>query len=218
MSAAVPGRLHVLTDETLQRRFTHLQLAELAARGGADHVQFREKRIRNTRDLLRLAEEMKRVVELHGARLVVNDRVDVALACGSSAVHLGREDMSPAMARRLLGARALLGGTANDLGEAEWVERQPVDYLGVGPVFATASKAEPAPVLGPGGLRRIVEVVSKPVIAIGGIDASNAGEVLSAGAHGLAVLSAVVCAPDPRGETRRLRGIIDAFVKHAETT
>jgi thiamine-phosphate pyrophosphorylase len=217
MSPPAVGRLHVLTDETLQDRFTHAQLAALAARGGADAVQFREKRQRSTRELLRVTTELRRVVEDLGALLVIDDRVDIALAAGARAVHLGRTDMNPTHARRILGREVLIGATANDGPAARRVNGPAIDYLGVGPVFATSSKAAPAPVLGPAGLCRIVEAVDKPVIAIGGIDASNVAEALSAGAHGVAVLSAVVCQSDPLEQTQRLRQIIREFVRHADT-
>jgi thiamine-phosphate pyrophosphorylase len=216
MSPPEVGRLHVLTDETLQNRFSHAQLAALAARGGADAVQFREKRRRSTRELLRLLAELRGVVEQRGVLLVVNDRVDVALAGGARAVHLGRTDMDPKHARRILGREVLIGATANDRSEAQRLSGPAVDYLGVGPVFATSSKAAPAPVLGPEGLRRIVEAVDKPVIAIGGIDVSNAGEALAAGAHGIAVLSAVVGQRDPLEQTRRLCETIGEFFRHAD--
>ena len=216
MKPPTVGRLHVLTDETLQDRFSHLQLAVLVSRGGADRVQFREKRPRSTRELIRVAAALQRAVEQHGALLVVNDRVDVAVACGARAVHLGRDDMNPAQARSIMGRGALIGATVNGRAEALSIDALPIDYLGVGPVFGTRSKADPAPALGSGGLRRIVEAVAKPVIAIGGIDASNAAEALAAGAHGLAVLSSVVCGKDPYEQTRRLRGIIRAFVRDGD--
>jgi thiamine-phosphate pyrophosphorylase len=208
MSAPPVGRLHVITDESLQRRFSHQELAILAARGGADVVQFREKRPRTTRELLGVAVSLRHTLDAYDVRLVINDRVDLALACGAAAVHLGRKDMDPLTARLVLGDEALIGATANDEEEALRMARLPVDYLGVGPVFGTSSKANPAPALELNGLRRIVSVQDKPVIAIGGIEAANAADVLGAGAHGIAVLSGVVCRADPEVETRRLREIV----------
>ena len=132
------GRLHVLTDETLQRRFSHVELARLAARGGADTVQLREKLSRPTAELVRIARRVREVIEPFGARLVVDDRVDVARAAGAG-VHLGKTDMTARRARELLGRDAAIGGTANSLAEALQVASGPVDYLGVGPVFGTSS-------------------------------------------------------------------------------
>jgi thiamine-phosphate pyrophosphorylase len=206
------GRLHVITDEGLQDRFSHVELAGLAAAGGADTVQFREKRPWTTRALVDTAQAIGRAIEATGAVLVVDDRVDVAAAVGA-AVHLGRDDLDAATARRLLGAEVVIGGTANSLAEALRVAATDVDYLGVGPVYGTASKANPAPPLGLAGLRAIVEAVAKPVIAIGGITLDGVVPVLEMGAHGLAVLSAVVCREDPAAAARELRRAIDAWVR-----
>ena len=206
------GRLHVITDAALQDRFSHAELARLAAAGGADAVQFREKRAWTTRALVETAAAMRRVLEGTAACLAVDDRVDVAVAAGARAVHLGRDDLDVATARRLLGADALIGGTANSLAEASRVAATDVDYLGVGPVFGTRSKANPAPSLGLDGFRAIVLAVPKPVIAIGSVTADRVRALLDAGAHGVAVISAVVCQADPAAAARELRGAIDAWL------
>ncbi len=197
------GRLHVITDETLQSRFTHAELAAAAAAGGADTIQYREKRPLSTRAMLRAAAEMSLACDEFGAALLIDDRVDLAVAVGASAVHLGREDLPPAVARQILGSDAIIGGTANSLEEAVEVARQPVDYLGVGPVFGTASKGDrAAPMLGLDRFARICAAVDVPVIGIGGISVDRVAEVLTAGAFGVAVLSAVVCQEDPRAACR----------------
>ena len=205
------GRLHVITDVVLQTRFSHVELARLAAVGGAETVQFREKRPLTTRALVETAEAMRRVLEGTDAHLVIDDRADVALAAGVRAVHLGRDDLDVPTARTILGVNALIGGTANSLAEALRVAATDVDYLGVGPVFGTLSKANPAPLLGLEGFRAIVEVVRKPVIAIGSVTADRVRSLLDAGAHGVAVLSAVVCQPDPAEAARVFRDAIDAW-------
>jgi thiamine-phosphate pyrophosphorylase len=205
------GRLHVITDATLQDRFSHVELARLVAGGGADTVQFREKRPWPTRTLVETAVAMRRALEGVGVKLVVDDRVDVALAAGVPAVHLGRDDLDVATARRVLGPDALIGGTANSLAEALGVAATDVDYLGVGPIFGTRSKASPAPPLGLDTLRAIVQAVSKPVIAIGRVTADRVGDVLEAGAYGVAVISAIVCQPDPAAAARAFREAIDSW-------
>ena len=205
------GRLHVITDATLQTRFSHVELARLAAAAGADTIQFREKRPLTTRALVEAAESMHRALVGTGAQLVVDDRVDVALAAGVRAVHLGRDDLDIATARAILGAEGLIGGTANSLAEALRVAATDVDYLGVGPVFGTRSKANPAPPLGIDGFRAIVEAVRKPVIAIGSVTADRVRSLLDSGAHGVAVLSAVVCQADPAEAARAFRSAIDAW-------
>ena len=206
------GRIHVITDETLQGRFSHVDLARLAAAGGADAVQFREKRLWTGRSLVGTATAMRRALEGTAVCLVVDDRVDVAAAAGVSAVHLGRDDVDVATARRLLGPAALIGGTANSLEEALRVAATDVDYLGVGPVFGTRAKANPAPALGVDGFRTIARAMTKPVIAIGSITADRVGALLDAGAHGVAVISAVVCQPDPAAAAREFREAVDAWL------
>ncbi len=206
-------RLHVVTDESIQSRHSHASLARCALAGGADCVQFREKRRRATAALVRLAGTIASACRDAGALGVVNDRVDVAIAAGAAAVHLGREDLPVDVARRLLGERALIGGTANSFAEAEGVWAADVDYLGVGPVYGTASKADPAPPLGLALLRRIAAACPKPVIAIGGIRAESIGAVIAAGVHGVAVLSAVAGADDPESATRRCRDALDAALR-----
>lgn len=206
------GDLHVLTDETLQDRFSHAELAARAARGGASVIQFREKRPWTTRCLVEAALAMRAAVCGTGALLVVNDRADVAAAAGAAGLHLGRDDLDPAIARALLGPACLLGGTANRLEEALAVAATVVDYIGVGPVFGTRSKTSPAPPLGLDGLERIVAAVfPRPVIAIGNITAERVAEVMDAGADGIAVLSAVVCAGDPEDAARHFRAALDRW-------
>ena len=197
------GRLHVITDEVLQTRFTHAELAAAATAGGADVIQYREKRPISTREMIRVAGLMRLACQDLGASLLIDDRVDVAAAVGAAAVHLGREDLPPEVARQILGPDAIIGGTANSVEEAVKVARQPVDYLGVGPVFGTTSKGNrAAPML---GLERIAEIcaaVDKPVIGIGSITVDRVADVLAAGAYGVAVLSAVVCQDDPQESCR----------------
>jgi thiamine-phosphate pyrophosphorylase len=206
------GDLHVITDETLQDRFSHAELAARVAEGGGAVVQFREKRPRTTQELVEAARRIREALADSRTSLVVNDRADVAAAVEAEGLHLGQHDLEPAVARELLGPHVVIGGTANNLAEAIAVAaRGEIDYLGVGPVFGTRSKARPAPALGVEGLRRIVEAVEKPVIAIGAITAERVAEVLDAGAHGVAVLSAVVCARDPAHEAARFREAMNAW-------
>jgi len=203
------GDLHVITDTSLQDRFSHVELARLAAAGGASVIQFREKRPWTTRALVKTASCMAEAIQETSARIVVNDRTDVAVAAAIQGVHLGRDDLDAGIARRILGPDALLGGTANSFDEALRVAEQPVDYLGVGPVFGTRSKADPAPPVGLEGLRDIVHAVRKPVIAIGTITPDRVADVVRVGARGVAVLSAVVAARDPEEATRQLRQKLD---------
>ena len=197
------GRLHVITDEVLQNRLSHVELAAAAAAAGADVIQYREKRQVSTKEMMRVGALMSLACRERGATLLIDDRADVAAAVGATAVHLGREDLPPDVARRILGPDAIIGGTANSVEEAVKVASQPVDYLGVGPVFGTTSKGDrAAPMLGLERFADICAVVDKPVIGIGSITADRVRDVLAAGAYGVAVLSAIVCRDDPQASCR----------------
>ena len=195
-------RLHVVTDETIQTRFSHGELARLALAGGADCIQFREKRPRTTAELIDSARPVVDACRTADALAVIDDRADVACALGNHAVHLGRQDLDAATARRILGAAAIVGGTANSHAEAAQVWLTDVDYLGVGPIHGTRSKTDPAPMMGLETLARIAADCPKPVIAIGGITPERIGDILRAGAHGVAVLSCVVAADRPDDAAR----------------
>lgn len=204
------GRLHVLTDVHIQDRFGHLELAQRAAAGGADVLQYRDKRPLTTRELLATASSIRETLAPTACGLIVDDRADVALTVAAAGVHLGRDDLPVAMARRILGPDQIIGGTANSLEEAKAVAATGVDYLGVGPIYGTLTKANPAPVMGLETLAAIVRAVDIPVIAIGSITVDRIGEVLATGAHGVAVVSAVVLDPDPAAATARCREAVDA--------
>jgi thiamine-phosphate pyrophosphorylase len=206
------GRLHVITDEVLQTRYSHAEVAALAIRGGADTVQYREKRPRLTRELIEDAAAVKRACEDGGAACIVDDRADVAAAVEAQGLHLGRDDLPVSVARSLLGPDVLIGGTANSLEEARRVWQHPIDYLGAGPIYGTRSKANPAPVLGIEHLKAIASECPVPVIAIGNITADRVAEVLEAGAHGVAVLSAITCADDPEAAARTFSEAIAAWL------
>lgn len=205
------GGLHVITDETLQSRFSHGELARLAIEGGADTIQYREKRPTLTRQLVVVATEVAQICRTAGVTCIVDDRADVAFAVGATGVHVGRDDLEARQVRRLLGGAFLIGGTANTLAEARTVFATGVDYIGVGPVFGTRSKANPAPVLGLEALRAIVAESPVSVIAIGNIGPDQVADVLEAGAHGVAILSGVTCAADPAAAAARYAEAIAAF-------
>jgi len=209
------GRLHVITDTVLQTGRTHAQIARLALEGGADTIQYREKRPLVTRDLMAEAAAVVDACQAAQALAVVDDRIDVAAAVGATGVHLGRHDLPVDAARRILGPAAIIGGTANSLDEARTVWSRPIDYLGVGPVFGTSSKANPAPVMGLATLAAIATECPVPVIAIGNITPEHVADVLAAGAYGIAVLSGVTCADDPGVAAARYAASIRAFLSGA---
>jgi thiamine-phosphate pyrophosphorylase len=203
------GHLHVLTDFHFQQRHSHARLAALAIDGGADTIQFRQKS-GPLRARLAELEAAAAVCRQRGVPLLVDDHVDLALAVGASGVHLGENDLPVDAARRILGASAIIGATASTADEARRAEDAGASYVGFGPVFPTLSKANPKPVRGLRGLEAACAAVDIPVIAIAGIDASRVREVLAAGAHGVAVMTAVTTAADVIAATRALREAIDA--------
>lgn len=209
-------RLQVITDETAQTMHSHAALAEMAARGGADAVQFREKRPWTTRERIEVARACLDACTPHGALLLVDDYADVALAVGAGALHLGRNDLDVATARRIVGPDVVIGGTANSYEEAAQVWTTDIDYIGVGPVYGTRSKANPAPDMGLETLARICADSPVPVVAIGSVTAERIPEVMAAGAYGVAVLSAVIAAADPVEATRRCREAIDIALAEQE--
>jgi thiamine-phosphate pyrophosphorylase len=188
-------------------------LAKLVATGGATLVQLRDKRS-ETRDMVETARAVKAALAPFGVPLLVNDRVDVALAAGADGVHVGPTDMALEDARRLLGPRAIIGSSIKSVAAAEAAPIDRIDYAGIGGVYATTSKDNPNPPIGVEGLRRIVEALRRrkpgfPTCAIAGITAANAGPTIAAGADGVAVISALSLASDPTAATKAMRAVVD---------
>ncbi len=206
------GRLHVITTETLQTRFSHAEIAALCASGGADVVQFREKRNQTTQTQLETLSKMKAALSEENCCLVVNDRSDLAKAAQAD-LHIGPNDIPPNIARDILGPETIIGATANNLGMLRQLQGEPIDYVGVGPVFGTRSKQSPAPTLGLEGLREMVQESPFPVIAIGSIQADQVQAVLDTGAHGVAVISGIVLQDDPKAACQSYRAAIEEFLQ-----
>ncbi len=182
-----------------------------AVAGGATLVQLRDKG-NDARATVGLARALKAALP-PTVPLVVNDRVDIAHAAGADGVHLGRHDLTPGMARAVLGDEAIVGITVHRPDEAE--ADAAIDYAGLGPVYATASKDPGDPPLGADGLRTLAAAVRArlgplPLCAIAGIDAARAGEVIAAGVDGVAVIGALFRAADIEAAARELRGVVDA--------
>ncbi|MDR7600306.1 MAG: thiamine phosphate synthase [Armatimonadota bacterium] len=204
-------RVYVITDRTFRGR-SHEDVARAALVGGATVVQLRDKQA-SGRELVQWARQLRALTRRARATFVVNDRVDVALAAEADGAHVGEDDLPVADARRLLGPDRVVGASAGTVEEALRAEADGADYLGVGPVFPTATKPDAGGAIGPEGLRRIVEAVRIPVVGIGGITLDNAAEVIRAGAAGVAVISAVAAADDMVEATRRLREVVDAALQ-----
>jgi thiamine-phosphate pyrophosphorylase len=202
------GRLHVLTDFHLQQERPHAELARLAIRGGADTIQFRQKH-GGIRNILIEARKVAQVCSDASVPLLIDDRIDVAQATDAQGVHLGQEDFPVGAARSVLGPDALIGATATKTEQVVAAYEQGADYIGFGPVFPTTSKRNPKSVKGPEGVQDASEAVPIPIIAIGGITYDRVRPTLEAGAHGVAVLSAICTAKNPERATARFRAAID---------
>ena len=197
------GVLHVITDTTLQSRFTHTELAELAIAGGADTVQFRQKS-GTTRELITTAQSIQTACAQHKVPLIVNDRADIALAVGATGAHFGQDDMPVSMGRQILSTTAIIGASARTEEKILAAISEGADYIGFGPIYGTTSKPDAETAKGLDRLRRMCEIADCPVIAIGGITVQTAGDVIRAGAHGIAVISAVCAHSEPTVATQAL--------------
>jgi len=195
--------LYVITDrqQTGGRSLEEVIAGALA--GGARAFQLREKDL-PAQELCRLAERLLAQTRPAGVLLLINDRLDVALGVGADGVHLTRRSLPPSAVRPLLRPGMCLGVSCHSLEDAREAASGGADFILLGPIFATPSKAPYSPPAGPALIRRIRPAVACPVLGIGGITAANAGEVLAAGADGVAVISAVMGAPDVAGATAAL--------------
>jgi len=186
-----------------------LETVEAALLGGVTAIQLREKSGTDL-EILRSAERLRELCADHGAAFFMNDRIDLALAAGADGVHLGIDDLPIPAARRMAGPNFWIGFSPDTDTGARSARLEGASYLGVGPVFGTASKADAGPAIGLPLLKRRVVVADLPVIGIGGIDVSNAASVIRAGASGVAVMSAILQSADPRLAAEALRKEIDA--------
>lgn len=184
-----------------------LSLIQEAVKGGVTFIQLRGKKWK-TCEFLEIGLKTSEFLNKKNIPLIINDRVDIALACDACGVHLGQEDLPLPCARKVLGKKKVIGISANNIEEALQAERGSADYLGVGPIFPTPSKQDLKPFLGLEGLRRIKEKTKIPVVAIGGINLNNAREVIEAGADGVAVISVLSGAKDIRQAAVELKALI----------
>jgi thiamine-phosphate pyrophosphorylase len=211
---AVDLRLYALVDPEHAGGRELADLARMVAQGGATLVQLRDKHS-ETRRMIERARAIVAALAPFGVPLLINDRVDVALACGAAGVHVGQEDMAVEDARRLLGRDAVIGLSIKTETQAEVAPIDLIDYAGIGGVYATTSKDNPNSPIGTDGLARVAAVLRRrvrgfPVCGIAGIDIANAADVIAAGADGVAVISALSLRGDPRTAAQQLRAIVDA--------
>lgn len=195
-------RVYPLTDVQMSG-LSHAEQVRLLSEGGASLVQLREKHM----PALEFFEQAKAAMAVgvkNGVKLIINDRVDLALAVGAHGVHLGQDDMPPEAARRLLGADAIIGCSTHTVEQALAALNLPVDYIAIGPVFQTSTKTDTSPVLGLDGLRAVRQATGKfPLVAIGGITQANASDAIEAGADSVAVISALLSDPNRISDATR---------------
>ena len=197
-------RLIVITDDRIAAPRAVEEIARECLLAGAPVIQLRDK-ASDDPGLLRRAVALRELCDAHGGMLVVNDRLDIALASGAHGVHLGPEDLPPEKARSLAPPGFLIGWSTRDPAAAARAAAVGADYVGCGPVYGTTSKHDaPAEPLGLEALARVVEACPVPVVGIGGVDTENAADVFMAGAAGVSVIRAVMASPDPGDTVRRL--------------
>lgn len=220
-------RLYLVTDHSLTLAAaagdeSYAQAMERivseAVGGGVTMVQLREKDL-STCEFVQLALRLKKVLahcsgpDGHRVPLIINDRIDVALASDADGVHIGQSDMPYSLARRILGPDRIIGLSVENLAQVEEADSLDVDYIGVSPVFATPTKTDTAAPFGIQGLRRAVEMSVHPTVAIGGMNARTVADVMDTGTDGIAVVSAIVGAPSPREAAAELYNIMDGVGK-----
>jgi len=201
MSRPFDPFLYLVTDRALAGLRGVTETVRLALEGGVTLVQLREKMLAHE-PFVEEARRLKDICHARGVPLIVNDDVAVAREAGADGVHLGQSDASVAKARETLGPDAIIGLSVESVEQARAAAVLDIDYMAASPVFATPTKADTASPLGLEGVRAIRRLTDKPLVAIGGINLDNAAEVLQVGADGLAVISAIVAAPDPRQAAR----------------
>ena len=195
-------RVYPITDTQISG-LSHAEQVALFADGGATVVQLRDKHS----SALEFYEQAKAALATaceRGVQVIINDRVDIALALGADGVHLGQDDLPPEAARRLLGADFVIGFSTHNVKQAIEASAWQIDYLGIGPIFQTSTKENPDPVVGLDGLRAVREAIGqRPLVGIGGITPANARQVIDAGADSVAIIRGLLSSPDSISESLR---------------
>lgn len=203
--------LYAVTSRAWTGEHTLLWQVEQALKGGVTCVQLREKQA-DPRQLLEEAEQMAQLCRRYGVPFLINDDLELALACGADGVHVGQQDLSPREVRRRAGDRLIVGVSAHSVAEARQAAADGADYLGVGAMFATSTKSDARP-LPHQTLREICQAVELPVVAIGGIQPDNLMQLAGCGADGVALVSAIFGAEDIQAQCRRLRTLARQMVQ-----
>jgi len=199
--------LYLVTDRRLSLGRSLEEVVNEAIRGGVTIVQLREKEA-SSREFYELAIQLKKLLTPRQVPLIINDRIDIALACDADGLHIGQEDIPYPVARQLMGGEKLIGLSVENRADVEQANQWDVDYIGLSPVFTTDTKTDTAPALGLEGVRELTHLSVHPAVGIGGIHPSNTGEIIRAGADGVAVVSAIMSASSPREAAKQLATII----------
>ncbi|MDH7553485.1 MAG: thiamine phosphate synthase [Spirochaetota bacterium] len=206
MKTRFQSLLYLVTDRQLAKKPVEVVVEE-AIKGGADCVQLREKNI-DTKEFVEIAQMIKYITDRYNVPLIINDRIDVALAVHAYGVHLGQDDMPLTTARKIVPHAMVIGISVSTVNEAIEAEKDGADYIGAGSVFPTSTKDDISGIIGLEGIQEIKKAVSIPVIAIGGIQIHNAEQVIQHGADGIAVVSAIVSSDNPYEAAKTLKTII----------
>lgn len=206
MSLVLPA-LYPITDVRISG-LTHADQVKLLAKGGATWIQLRDKESA-PRDFYAAARDAMSVARQLGVQIIINDRVDIALAVGAAGVHLGQTDLPPDRVRKLVGDYFIIGYSTHNVEQARTADSMPVDYVAVGPVFHTSTKEDTDEVLGLTGVESVRLVVSKPLVAIGGISLTSSRAVITAGADSVAVISDLIGSRSIPERTREFLSVLD---------
>lgn len=197
-------RLYLVTDRGLSRGRSHEYIVEEAVKGGVTMVQLREKDV-STREFYHLAKRLREILVPKGIPLIINDRLDIALAIDADGLHIGQSDLPYEEARRILGMDKIIGLSVENLDQARDANKLDVDYIGLSPVFATPTKTDTSKPLGLEGVEQISRITRHKTVGIGGINQKNAGDIIRSGADGIAVVSAIVASDDPAKAAAELK-------------
>jgi thiamine-phosphate pyrophosphorylase len=204
--------VYLVTDRGLCGGRPLEEIVIQALKGGISFVQLREKEI-STRSFVEEAGRIKELLEPYKVPLIINDRVDVAVACGAEGVHIGQEDMPYEIVRKIMGEKAIIGLSVETWEDVVASQKLDVNYIGISPIFATPTKTDTKGAWGLEGIARIKAFSRHPLVAIGGINESNVREIVMAGAQCIAVVSAICTSPDPETVARRINEIVDSSLK-----
>jgi thiamine-phosphate pyrophosphorylase len=207
--------LYLVTDKDLANGRPLEDIVEEAVKGGVSMVQIREKDA-SSRDFFELAKLVKQILEPYKVPLIINDRLDIALAVDAEGLHIGQSDLPYEVAREILGADKIIGLSVENIAQAKAANSLDVDYIGLSPVFSTQTKNDIAKPLELEGVREIASFTKHPSVAIGGIDSINTADIIKAGADGVAVVSAIISSSDPKQSSLELRSIVDKALSNKE--